>query len=552
MSDATTNLPPDRFRELREAYLQRLEALWRDLFEHPERITAPIADNRFADPAWQENPLASFVARAHLIHAEAMRELAAAIETEPKFKSRLQFWVSQWADATAPSNFLAWNPKAQRRAVETGGASLLQGTQNLLADLARGRISQVDESAFEVGRNVATTEGAVVYENEVIQLIQYRPRTARVRSRPLLVVPPCINKYYILDLQPENSLLRYCVEQGNAVFVVSWRNPQAEHGHWTWDDYVEHGPIAAIGVVREIAKADTINVLGYCIGGTLLATALAVLAARGQSPAESLTLLTPLLDFAEPGMLGVFIDEAHVAMREATIGNDAGGGLLPGRDLANAFSALRPNDLIWNYVVNNYLEGRPPPAFDLLYWNADGTNLPGPMFTWYLRNTYLENNLVRPGRVSCCGEAVDLGRIRAPTYAFGAREDHIVPWRAAYAAVRTLTGAAERRFALGASGHIAGTINPVSKNRRSYWIAPESAAAARKRPVASGRTSRHMPQADAWFAAAQERPGSWWADWDRWLARFAGDEKAAPRRLGNRKYPPVEPAPGRYVKEKAS
>ena len=550
MTDPTDNTPPDRFREMREAYLQRLDALWRDLVEHPERITAPIADSRFADSAWQANPLASFAARAHLINAEAMRALAAAIETEPKFKSRLQFLVSQWADAAAPSNFLAWNPKAQQRAVETGGASLLQGMQNLLADLAKGRISQVDESAFEVGRNVATTEGAVVYENELIQLIQYRPRTARVRGRPLLVVPPCINKYYILDLQPENSLLRYCVEQGNTVFVVSWRNPQAEHGCWTWDDYVEHGPIAAIGAVRDIAKVDTINALGYCIGVTLLATALAVLAARGETPAESLTLLTPLLDFADPGMLDVFIDEAHVAMREATIGKEAGGGLMPGRDLANAFSVLRPNDLVWNYVVNNYLEGRQPPAFDLRYWNADSTNLPGPMFSWYLRNTYLENNLIRPGRVSCCGEPVDLRRIEAPTYVFGAREDHIVPWRAAYAAARTLTGAAERRFALGASGHIAGTINPVSKNRRSYWVAPEPAARRRKAPASSRRAARPLPDPDAWLAAADERPGSWWADWDRWLARFAGEEKAAPRRLGNRRYPPIEPAPGRYVKER--
>ena len=532
-------LAPAKLVALQDSYLQRITALWTDFVEHPERTSAPIADGRFADPAWQQNTLAAFMARAYLLNAEILSEMAAAVEAEPKAKARLCFSVAQWIDATAPSNFLAFNPKAQKRLVETRGQSLSDGLQNLMEDLGRGRISQVDESAFEIGRNVATTEGAVVYENDLMQLIQYKPLTDTVRERPLLLVPPCINKYYILDLQPQNSFVRYCVEQGNTVFLVSWRNPHADLAQARWDDYVEQGPIAAIEQVCRISGAPTINALGFCVGGTLLGTALAIMAARGQEPVASLTLLTSLLDFTHAGILDIFIDEAHVQMREATLGS---GGLMPGVDLANTFSSLRPNDLVWNYVVNNYLEGQRPPAFDLLYWNADSTNLPGPMYAWYLRNTYLENNLRVPNRVHCCGQALDLRRIRVPTYIFGAREDHIVPWRGAYDSTRALGGvpAAAQRFVLGASGHIAGTVNPASKNRRSYWVhdAPVAEAAAR-------------PDADQWLASATEHPGSWWTDWDRWLDAFGGGSRPAPAGYGSAQYPVLEPAPGRYVRERA-
>ena len=534
---AGLGLHPEKWTSLQESYLQRLGVLWQDFVEHPERTSAPIPDGRFADPAWQQNSLAAFMARAYLLNAEVLAQMAAAVDAEPKVKARLCFSVAQWIDATAPSNFLAFNPKAQRRLVETRGQSLNDGLQNLLADVGRGRISQVDESAFEVGRNVATTAGAVVYENDLMQLIEYKPLTETVRSRPLLIVPPCINKFYILDLQPHNSFVRYCVEQGNSVFLVSWRNPHEDLAQVRWDDYVDRGPIAAIEVVRRISGEPTINALGFCVGGTLLATALAVLAARGEEPLASLTLLTSLLDFSDAGILDIFIDDAHVQMREATLG---GGGIMPGIDLANTFSSLRANDLVWNYVVNNYLEGQRPPAFDLLYWNADSTNLPGPMYAWYLRNTYLENNLIRPNRVHCCGQPVDLGRIRAPTYIFGAREDHIVPWRGAFGSTRALRGVppGERRFVLGASGHIAGTVNPAAKNRRSYWVSEEQAPG-------------EAPDADAWLAGAQEHPGSWWTDWDRWLAAFAGGSRPARAELGNAQYPVIEAAPGRYVREKA-
>ncbi len=524
---------PQRLAQLQTDYFERLSSLWSDFLEHPERTSAPIKDGRFADPAWQHNSLASFYARAYLLNAEFMNELAASVEADPKLKARVRFAVSQWIDASAPSNFLAMNPAAQQRLIDTKGESLASGLQNLLEDIGKGKVSQADESAFEVGRNVATTEGAVVFENELMQLIQYRPLTPTVRARPFLLVPPCINKFYILDLQPENSFIRYGVERGNTLFVVSWKNAQEEDGHWRWDDYLELGPIAALNVVREITGAGKVNALGFCVGGTLIAAAIAVLRARGDDPIASLTLLTALLDFQDTGILDIFIDESHVQLRERTLGQ---GGLMPGRDLANTFSSLRANDLVWNYVVNNYLQGRQPPAFDLLYWNGDSTNLPGPMYAWYLRNMYLENRLREPGALVCCGVPVDLARIDVPAYVFAAREDHIVPWRGAYASALALRGVPALRFVLGASGHIAGTINPASKNRRSYWVAEPG-------PLAG--------DGEAWLQAAQEHTGSWWPDWDAWLAGFADGEVPAPPHYGSAKYPAIEPAPGRYVRQKA-
>ncbi len=328
-------------------------------------------------------------------------------------------------------------PRRSRRLVETKGESLRAGLENLLTDVAKGKISQSDDSAFEIGRNVATSEGQVVYQNRLMQLIQYKPLTPKVHARPFVFIPPCINKYYILDLQPDNSMIRYVVEQGHTVFVLSWKNPHKAEARVTWDEYLEEGPIEALHVAQEISGSKQVNALGFCVGGTIICTALAVMYARGEDPVASLTLLTALLDFEDTGVLDIFIDENHVQMREKMLGR---GGLMPGRDLANTFSSLRANDLVWNYVVSNYLEGKQPPAFDLLYWNGDSTNLPGPMYAWYLRNMYLENNLRVPNKLVCCGEKIDLGAIRVPTYVFAAREDHIVPWRAAYASARALTG----------------------------------------------------------------------------------------------------------------
>ena len=526
-------IAPETLFELQSDYAKQLTALWSEFLEHPGAAAAPIEDSRFSDPAWTSNPLAAFTARAYLLNSEFMTRLASSVQADAKTRQRLRFAVSQWVDAASPSNYLALNPKAQQTLIETRGESLKAGLANLLADLNKGRISHTDESAFEVGRNLATSPGQVVFENRLIQLIQYRPLTAKVRRRPFLIVPPCINKYYILDLQSDNSFVRYAVEQGNTVFLVSWKNPHQAESYLGWDDYIETGVIAAIETVQAISGQKQINTLGFCVGGTLLATALAVLAARGQQAAASFTLMTALLDFADTGVIDVFIDEAMVRMREQTLGQ---GGLMPGVDLANTFASLRARDLVWNYVASNYLEGKPPAAFDLLYWNGDSTNLPGPMYAWYLRNLYLEDKLKQPGCLSVCGEKVDLGRIEAPVYVFGAREDHIVPWKSAYASAQVFGPRHDVRFVLGASGHIAGSINPASKNRRSYWTGP-------------GHPLPADPE--AWLAAAVEHPGSWWTDWNAWLAQFADGERAAPKQCGNARFQAIELAPGRYVKEPA-
>ncbi|HEX7636350.1 MAG TPA: class I poly(R)-hydroxyalkanoic acid synthase, partial [Noviherbaspirillum sp.] len=431
-----------------------------------------------------------------------------------------------------PANFLVTNPEAQQKIIETKGESLRKGITHMIEDMQKGHISQSDESAFEVGRNVANTEGAVVYENELFQLIQYKPLTETVFERPLLIVPPCINKYYILDLQPENSLVRYAVEQGHTVFLISWCNPDESLSHLTWDDYIEQGAIQAIKVAREITDQEQINTLGFCVGGTILSTALAVLYGRGENPVSGISLLTTLLDFSDIGVIEVYVDEAQVALREQTIGK---GGLMPGRDFTSAFSSLRPNDLVWNYVKSNYLKGEDPPPFDLLYWNSDATNLPGPMFCWYLRNLYLENGLREPGKLSVCGAPVDLAAIDAPVFIYGSREDHIVPWTAAYESSKLLNSKKKgrNRFVLGASGHIAGVINPPAKKKRSYWT-----------------NDKQPASADTWLKGATEHPGSWWTEWAKFLAEHAGGQVRA-RKFGNKKYTPIEPAPGRYVKVKA-
>jgi polyhydroxyalkanoate synthase len=415
-----------------------------------------------------------------------------------------------------------------RQALATKGESLTRGLANLLGDVHKGRISQTDEAAFEVGRNLAVTPGAVVFENELIQLIQYRATTAQVAKRPLVMVPPCINKYYILDLQPENSFVGHALASGHTVFMISWRNAGPDIAQLTWDDYLEKGVFTAFRVAREITGAEQLNALGFCVGGTLLGAALAVMKQKNENSVASVTFLATMLDFGESGQIGLFVDEANVTAREAAIGR---GGILPGGELAFVFSSLRANDLVWNYVVNNYLLGGQPPAFDLLYWNSDGTNLPGPMYCYYLRNTYLENKLRVPGALSNCGVPVDLGRVDLPSYTVATREDHIVPWRSAYRTLNLIGG--EKTFVLGASGHIAGIVNPLSKNRRSYWTG-----------------TPYPAEPEAWLEKAQETPGSWWGCWTDWLAQHRGGTRKAPTNLGTKKYPPIEPAPGRYVKQR--
>ncbi len=519
--------------QLQAQYLERAGAIWNEALQSKH---AQPKDRRFSHEAWANVPGAHFLAELYLLNAKTLNEMAQAVQGDAKTRARIQFAVQQMVDAASPSNYLALNPEAQQKALDSQGESIAKGLQLLWADVQRGKVSQTDDRAFEVGKNVATSKGSVVFENAFFQLIEYAPLTAQVHARPFLMVPPCINKFYILDLQPENSLIRYAVEQGHRTFVISWRNPDESCAAWTWDDMIDNVPLVALHVVREITKSDQVNTLGFCVGGTILANALAVLAARGEYPAASTTLLTTFLDFSHTGILDIFVDETLVRAREMTIGGmgESGKpGLLKGSELAQTFSALRSNDLVWNYVVGNYLKGEAPPAFDLLYWNGDSTNLSGPLYCWYLRHTYLQNELKQPGKLTVCGEKVDLGKIKGPVYVYGSREDHIVPWEAAYASTQLLKGPV--RFTLGASGHIAGVINPASKNKRSHWIG-------------NGKLPAD-PQ--AWLAAATEKPGSWWGDWAAWLKPHGGAMKPAPKTQGSRKFPVIESAPGRYVKQSA-
>jgi polyhydroxyalkanoate synthase len=532
----TAAIPSERLQKLQSDYSREAMQLIQQAADTTPKIPE-LKDRRFSADAWSATPAYAFTAAWYLLNARYLQELVEALDTEPKVRERIRFAVQQWTAAASPSNFFALNPEAQKTLLDSRGESLRQGVTNLLSDLQRGKISQTDESRFVVGKNLANTEGSVVFENDLIQLIQYKPRTASVRERPLLIVPPCINKFYILDLQPENSLVAHGLESGHQVFLISWRNADASIAHKTWDDYTDEGVLTAIDTVRKISGREQINTLGFCVGGTMLATALAVAAARGEHPAASMTLLTAMLDFSDTGVLDVFVDEAHVQMREQTIGgkNGAKPGLMRGIEFANAFSFLRPNDLVWNYVVDNYLKGRTPTPFDLLYWNSDSTSLPGPMYVWYLRNTYLENRLRTPNQLTVCGEKVDLSLIDVPTFIYGSREDHIVPWRTAYASVPLLSGPLE--FVLGASGHIAGVINPPAKNKRNYWVLKTE--------------DRSLPDgSDDWFELATEVPGSWWPEWSRWLDQHGGKKVKARAHAGSADYPVIEPAPGRYVMQR--
>jgi len=520
-------IPPERLAEIQKEYFAELA----HIATNPEAIE--VKDRRFSGKAWHSS-WSKMIAVTYLLNSKHLMSLAKAVETDEKSKQKILFTTEQMIDALSPSNFIATNPEVLENIISSQGQSIQKGIVNLLGDMKKGKVSITDESAFEVGQNIATTEGHVVFRNELFELIQYTPLTKTVFERPYLMVPPCINKYYILDLQPENSVVRHMVSQGHTVFLVSWKNPDASMAKVSWDDYVGKGVIQAIEVVKDISNNKQINILGFCVGGTLTASAMAVLAARDEHPAASLTLFTTLLDFTNTGILDVFIDESMVELRENTIGGKAGKfGMMSGLDLGNTFSFLRPNDLVWNYVVENYLKGNSPAPFDLLYWNGDSTNLPGAMYCWYLRHTYLQNDLVKPGKLTICNEKVDLGKIKCPAFIYASQEDHIVPWQSAYESTHILRG--KNRFVLGASGHIAGVINPPAKNKRYYFENNKIAA-----------------NAQEWLEEAKQITGSWWPSYTKWLDQFGGEQKSASNMYGNAKYKKMEAAPGVYVKEKST
>jgi len=522
---------PQKWFELMTQYQQEQMNLWMKMLEvgKSEPVVKPQpGDRRFSAKEWEENPVFDYLKQSYLMFSKVLTDMADNMHLDEENKKRLKFYTRYFIDAISPTNFAATNPEVIRQAIESKGKTLLDGLSNMLTDMEKGRITMTDENAFQIGKNLAVTPGAVVYENDIMQVIQYKPSTETVADRPLVIVPPCINKFYILDLQPQNSFVKYAVDQGNTVFLISWVNPSNEHRDYAWEDYVSHGVIEALGVIKAITGAAQLNTVSWCVGGTLLASALAVMEGKKDKSVASATFFTTMLDFSDPGELGVFIDEVQVARREQQI---QGSGLLSGKDLALAFSMIRANDLIWSYVVNNYLKGQTPSPFDILYWNSDPTNLPAKMYTDYIRNMYLENKLVEPNALTFCGVPIDLRKIKVPSYFLSTIDDHIAPWKTTYTSTELFSGPIE--FVLGASGHIAGVINSPVKNKRSYWT--------------GGKLGKG---ADTWLETAESQPGSWWPHWDQWLKNQGNQQIAAPTALGNAQYRVVEPAPGRYVTQR--
>ncbi len=490
-------------------------------------------DRRFKDAAWDDNAVFDYIKQSYLLTARWLQSMVRDVEgLDDKTSKKVDFYTRQFVDAMAPSNFVLTNPEVIRATMESGGENLVKGLENLLDDLERGKgklnIKMTDFEAFEIGKNIAVTPGKVVFQNPLMQLIQYAPTTETVMKRPLLIIPPWINKYYILDLREKNSFVKWAVDQGITVFMISWVNPDEKLAQMTFEDYMHLGPLAALEAVEKATGEKSANVIGYCLGGTLLAATMAYLTAKKKDKrVASTTYFTTMVDFQEAGELGVFIDEEQLAALERRMNEK---GYLEGSAMATTFNMLRANDLIWSFVVNNYLLGKEPFPFDLLYWNADSTRMPAAMHSFYLRRMYQENKLVEPGGITLEGVPIDLRKIKTPTYILATREDHIAPWKSAYAATQLYKGPV--KFCLAASGHIAGVVNPPSAEKYSYWTND-----AKKLP--------HTP--DAWLQAAQQKPGSWWPEWKTWLDQFSGGEVPA-RRPGDGRLKVIEDAPGAYVK----
>ena len=498
--------------------------------QESETLAEPEADDRrFADAAWQENPVFDYIKQSYLLTSKWMINTVRETEgMEDETARKVDFYTRQFVDAMAPTNFAVTNPQVLQETVDSKGQNLINGLSNLLDDLERGKgqlaIKHVDPDAFEIGKTVATTPGKVVFQNELFQLLQFSPSTDKVRNTPLLIVPPWINKYYILDLREKNSFIKWAVDQGHTVFVVSWVNPDEKLALKTFEDYMLDGPVAAIGAACDAAGSEKVNIIGYCIGGTMTATALAYMADKGDDRVASATFFTTLVDFEEPGELGVFIDEEQIASLEEKMGER---GYLEGSEMATTFSMLRANDLIWSFVINNYLMGKEPFPFDLLFWNADSTRMPAVMHSYYLRMMYQANALVQPGGLDLGGVKIDLRKIKVPVYILSTKEDHIAPWKSTFAATQLYSG--NTTFVLASSGHIAGVVNPPASDRYSY------------------RTNTKKPKTpDAWLESAKEHPGSWWPHWDKWASKYAGGEVDA-REPGTGKLKAIEDAPGSYV-----
>ncbi|MFM2148951.1 MAG: hypothetical protein RLZZ187_1257 [Pseudomonadota bacterium] len=526
---------PARLMQAQIGFWQDYLTLWQNTARRmmgeaaPAVIEEPKTDRRFKDEAWRENEVFDFIRQSYLLSARFFTNVVQTTEgLDQKTAQKVDFYTRQFVDAMSPTNFLLTNPEVLRRTAETGGENLLKGLSNLLSDLERGkgqlRIRMTDETKFKVGENIAVTPGKVVFRNALMELIQYAPTTETVLKRPLLIIPPWINKFYILDLRPKNSFIRWAVEQGHTVFVVSWVNPDEKLAEKGFDDYMREGPYAALDAIEKATGEKAINAIGYCLGGTLLACTLSHMAQRKDTRIKAATFFTTMVDFTEAGELGVFIDEEQLHSLEEKMQKR---GFLEGSEMATTFNMLRANDLIWSFVVNNYLMGQEPFPFDLLYWNDDSTRMPARMHSFYLRRMYQQNDLVKPGGVELDGVALDLRKIKVPAYILSTREDHIAPWKSTYRATQIYAG--KTRFVLAASGHIAGVVNPPESGKYSHWVHDELPA-----------------EPDAWFKGATELAGSWWPDWQRWI--LGQDRAMVPaREPGAGGLKPLADAPGTYV-----
>jgi poly[(R)-3-hydroxyalkanoate] polymerase subunit PhaC len=531
---------PARLMQAQLSLWQDYMKLWQSTTQRlmggpSEPVIEPAsADRRFKDNAWTENAVFDYIKQSYLLTARWMQATVKQVDgLDDKTAKKIDFYTRQFVDAIAPSNFVLTNPEVLRATVESGGENLVKGLDNLLKDLERGKgrlmIKMTDLEKFKVGENIAVTPGRVVYQNDLIQLIQYAPATEKVHRRPLLIIPPWINKFYILDLRPENSFIRWAVEQGHTVFVVSWVNPDEKLAEKTFEDYMTEGLLAALDAMEQATGEREANVIGYCLGGTLLAATLAYMKAKGDDRIASATYFVALTDFKEAGELSVFIDEEQLHFLEERMREH---GFLEGSDMATTFNMLRANDLIWSFVVNNYLLGKEPFPFDLLYWNSDSTRMPAAMHSFYLRNMYQRNLLATPGGITLRGVPIDLRSIETPSFLLSTREDHIAPWKSTYAATQLYKGPV--KFVLAASGHIAGVVNPPGRSKYGHWENP-----------------KNPPTPDEWLATAKQYPDSWWPAWEKWIGKYAGGEVPA-RKPGDGKLKPIEKAPGSYVLVKAS
>ena len=542
-ADMTAQLmrDPAKLVQAQIGFWQDYMTLWQNttkrmmgLAPEPPVIAADSKDKRFKDGAWNESEVFDFVKQSYLLSARYVQDVVTRVDgLDPKTAQKVDFYARQFMDAMSPSNFVLTNPEVLRRTAETGGENLLRGLSNMLSDLERGKgklsIKMTDMDAFKLGENIAVSPGKVVYQNALMQLVQYSPSTETVLKRPLLIAPPWINKFYILDLRPKNSFVRWAVSQGHTVFMISWVNPDEHLANMGFDDYMKRGFLDALDAIEQATGERDVNAIGYCLGGTLLATTLAWSAATKDDRIKSATFFVTMTDFAEAGELGVFIDEEQLSALEDRM---AKRGYLDGAEMSTTFNMLRSNDLIWSFVVNNYLMGNDPFPFDLLYWNSDSTRMPAAMHSFYLRNMYQSNLLAEPGGITLAGQKIDLGLITVPAYFISTREDHIAPWRSTYCGTQLLSGPV--RFVLAASGHIAGVVNPPEGGKYGHWI------------------NDALPEtAELWLEGATEMAGSWWPDWQRWITAL-NNEHVPARTPGEGKLPALEEAPGSYVKLKAS